>query len=213
VMADIGAMLPIKKGAIIFRFKVLKATTDNIRVYAIPMKADNLEGGASRAVYIVPPKFAGDNRWHTGVLAFDFSDKPEVRSVQIGLRINEGGQPAPGAVLFDDFQVTEKAVWHLRFSDLRIEEGLRPGESGELVLRLQNTGDAPAPVHAQLQAPKGFEVKPITMPESVAPQETATVRWSVQGVRKRVGRSLSSDGASIRRWTRASPTLAWRAWR
>jgi hypothetical protein len=39
------------------------------------------------------------------------------------LRINEGGQPAPAAVLFDDFQVAEKAGWHLRFSDLRIEEG------------------------------------------------------------------------------------------
>ena len=183
-MADIGAMLPVKKGALIFRFKVLKATTDNIRVYAIPMKADNLEGGAWRFTYIVPHQFAGDGKWHTGVLAFDFSDKPEVRSVQIGLRINEGGQPAPAAVLFDDFQVAEKAGWHLRLSDLRIEEGLRAGERGELVLRLENTGDTPAPVHAQLQAPKGFEVKPIAMPESVAPQETVTIRWSLQGVRR-----------------------------
>jgi len=155
-MADIGAMLPVKKGALIFRFKVLKATTDNIRVYAIPMKADNLEGGAWRFTYIVPHQFAGDGKWHTGVLAFDFSDKPEVRSVQIGLRINEGGQPAPAAVLFDDFQVAEKAGWHLRLSDLRIEEGLRAGERGELVLRLENTGDTPAPVHAQLQAPQRF---------------------------------------------------------
>ncbi len=184
VVPDIGAMLPIKKGALIFRFKVLKATTDNIRVYAIPMMADNREGGASRALYIIPPQFSGDNRWHTGVLAFDFSDKPEVRSVQIGLRINEGGQPAPGAVIFDDFQVTEEPVWHLRLHNLRFKEGLRPGESGELMLQLVNTGNAPAPVHAQLQAPKGFQVKPITIPESIAPQEPAILLWAIEGIRR-----------------------------
>jgi hypothetical protein len=49
VVPEIGAMLPVKKGALIFRYKVVKATTDNVRVYAIPMKADNLEGGAPRA--------------------------------------------------------------------------------------------------------------------------------------------------------------------
>ncbi|GBC98079.1 hypothetical protein HRbin17_00574 [bacterium HR17] len=184
VVPDIGAMLPIKKGALVFRFKVLKATTDNVRVYAIPMKTDNLEGGATRFAYIVPHQFAGDGKWHTGVLAFDFSDKPEVRAVQIGLRINEGGQPAPAAVIFDDFRYAERAGWHLRLRDVRIEEGLRAGEHGYLAVQLENTGDIPAPVTAQLQAPKGFEVKPSDIPQSVAPNGTATLWWSVRGVRR-----------------------------
>jgi len=181
---DIGAMLPFKKGALVFRYKVVKATADNVRVYAIPMKADNLEGGAPREAYIVPAKFSGDNKWHTGVLAFDFSDKPEVRAVQIGLRINEGGQPAPAAVIFDDFRFVEKAGWHLRLDGIRFEEGAKPGEQGYLVLRLQNTGDEPAPVSAELVAPQKFEIEAVEIPSKVAPQETATLRWFVKGLRR-----------------------------
>ncbi len=184
VVPDIGAMLPFKKGALVFRYKVVKATSDNVRVYAIPMKADNLEGGASRAVYIVPAKFSGDNKWHIGVLAFDFSDKPEVRAVQIGLRINEGGQPALAAVIFDDFRFVEKAGWHLRLDNIRFEEGAKPGEQGYLVLRLQNTGDEPAPVNAELSAPQKFETEAVEIPTSVAPQETATLKWFVKGLRR-----------------------------
>jgi len=195
VVPEIGAMLPVKKGALIFRYKVVKATTDNVRVYAIPMKADNLEGGAPRAVYIVPPKFSGDNKWHIGVLTFDFSDKPEVRAVQIGLRINEGGQPAPAAVIFDDFRFVEKAGWHLRLDSIRFEEGqgtgdkgqgkgLKPGEQGYFVLRVQNTGDEPAPVKAELLAPQKFEVEPAEIPSAIAPQETANLKWFVNGLRR-----------------------------
>lgn len=184
VVPDIGAMLPVKKGALIFRYKVVKASTDNVRVYAIPMRADNLEGGAPRSVYIITPNFAGDNKWHIGVLAFDFSDKPEVRAVQIGLRINEGGQPAPAAVIFDDFRFVEKAGWHLRLDNLRFEEGSKRGEQGYLVLRLQNTGDEPAPVDANLVAPQKFETELVELPSSVTPQESATLRWFVKGLRR-----------------------------
>jgi len=191
---EIGALLPVKKGALIFRYKVIKATTDNVRVYAIPMKADNLEGGAARAAYIIPPKFSGDDKWHIGVLTFDFSDKPEVRAVQVGLRINEGGQPAPAAVIFDDFRFVEKAGWHLRLDGIRFEErqgkGLKPGEQGYFVLRLQNTGDEPAPVKAELLAPQKFEVEPTEIPYTIAPQETADLKWFVKGLR-RIGTKFS----------------------
>ncbi len=180
---EIGAMLPFKKGALSFRYKLLKATADNVRVYAIPMKADNLEGGATRAAYILPHQFAGDDRWHKGVLTFDFSDKAEVRSVQIGLRINEGGQPAPAAVIFDDFRFVEKASWHLRLSGLGFEEGIKAGEQGSLILRLENTGDEPAPVRATLTAPTDFEVTPLQPLSLIAPNETQTVFWSVRGLR------------------------------
>lgn len=190
VVSDIGAMLPVKRGALVFRFKVVKATSDNIRVYAIPMKSDNLEGGAPRATYIVPPKFSGDNKWHIGVLAFDFSDKPEVRSVQIGLRINEGGQPAPAAVIFDDFRFVEKAGWHLRLDNIGFEEGEKPGEEGYFTLRLQNTGDEPAPVNASLSAPQKFVVEPAEIPQTVAPKDIATLKWFVKGLR-RIGTKFS----------------------
>ncbi|MCS7192459.1 MAG: hypothetical protein NZ937_05700 [Armatimonadetes bacterium] len=181
---DIGALLPYKKGALVFKYKLLKATTDNVRVYAIPMKADNLEGGATRAAYIIPAKFAGDNKWHTGVLAFDFSDKPEVRSVQIGLRINEGGQPAPAAVIFDDFRFVEKAGWHLAISSFRFIEGAKPGEQGYLIANFQNTGDEPAPVKVDLVLPKNFEVEVSEIPSSIAPQESASLKWFIKGLRR-----------------------------
>lgn len=192
VVPDIGAMLPVKKGALSFRYKLLKATTDNVRVYAIPMKADNLEGGAPRAAYILPHQFAGDNRWHRGVLTFDFSDKVEVRSVQIGLRINEGGQPAPAAVIFDDLRFVEKAGWHLRLSELEFEEGFKAGEQGYLTLRLENTGDEPAPVKATLTAPPDFEIMPSQLPSLIAPNETQTVSWSVRGLR-RIGTKFTAQ--------------------
>lgn len=181
---EIGAMLPAKKGALIFRYKVIKATADNIRVYAIPMKADNLEGGASRAVYIVPAKFSGDNKWHTGVLAYDFSNKPEVRAVQIGLRINEGGQSSPAAVIFDDFRFVGEGGWHLRLESIGFEEGAKPGEQGYLVLRLENTGDKPAPINVELTVPQRFDVEPVGIPQSIAPKETASLRWFVKGLRR-----------------------------
>ncbi len=184
VVPDLGALLPVKKGALIFRYKVLKATTDNIRVYAIPMRADNIEGGASRVTYIIPPQFAGDNKWHTGILAFDFSDKPEVRSVQVGLRINEGGQPAPAAVVFDDIRFVDRAGWHLRLDRIRFEEGAKPGEEGYFVLHLENTGDAPAPINATLLVPTKFESELVNPPKQIMPKEIATLRWWVKGVRR-----------------------------
>ncbi|GEM_PF-6214267 len=178
---DIGAMLPFKKGALVFRYKVIKVTSDNVRVYAIPMKADNWEGGASREAYIVPAEFSGDNKWHTGVLAFDFSDKPEVRSVQIGLRINEGGKIAPAAVIFDDFRFVEKAGWHLKLVSFVFMEGENPNEQCHIILLLQNTGDEPAPINAQLSAPKNLAIKAIEIPSSVEPKKVASLRWVVKG--------------------------------
>lgn len=179
----LGALLPVKKGAIIFRYQLIKATTDNVRVYVIPMKEDNYEGGASRAVYVLPPQFSGDGKWHRGVLAFDFSDKPEIRAVQIGLRINEGGEPSPAAVIFDAFQLVTGAGWHLRLDSARIEEGIRPGWHGFFLLRLQNTGDEPAPVTVRFKAPADFEIRPFEIPERIGPGETATVSWSLRGLR------------------------------
>jgi len=184
VIPDIGALLPFKKGALVFRYKVIKAISDNVRVYAIPMKSDNLEFVNSREVYIIPAEFSGDNKWHTGVLAFDFSSKPEVRSVQIGLRINEGGRPAPAAIIFDDIRFAEKAGWHLRLSSLRFMEGSKPGEQGYLILGLENTGDEPAPVSAELSTPKNFGGEAIDFPSSVAPKGIVTLKWLVKGLRR-----------------------------
>lgn len=184
VVPEIGAMLPFKKGALVFRYKLLKATTDNVRVYAIPMKADNLEGGASRATYILPPQFSGDKRWHTGVLAFDFSDKPEIRSVQVGLRINEGGKPAPAAVIFDDFRFVDKAGWHLRLVAIQFEEGAKAGEEGYLTLKLENTGDEPASLTTELKTPAKFQAELSQQPETITPNATGSISWSVKGLRR-----------------------------
>ena len=180
----IGAMLSEKKGALVFRFKLMKCESDNVRIYAIPMKADNLEGGAARAEYIIPSQFAGDGRWHIGVLSFDFTDKPDVRSVQIGLRINEGGKPAPATVIFDDIRFAEHAGWHLRIASLGFREGEEAGKEGMLVLRLQNTGDDPAPVRVSFDAGDEFKLSLQDVPKTIAPGETGEVRCGVRGLRK-----------------------------
>ncbi|MCS7254846.1 MAG: hypothetical protein RMK18_07070 [Armatimonadota bacterium] len=181
---SIGAMLPVKRGAIVFRYKLLKCESDNVRLYAIPMKVDNFEGGAIRAQYIIPQHFVGDGRWHIGVLSFDFSDKPEVHSVQVGLRINEGGKPAPAAVIFDDIRFVEVAGWHLNLVSLSIIEGKEAGKEGTFVIKLQNTGDKDAPVKVSLepesQMPKISE-KYAT--KSVQPSGFGEVVFNVNGLR------------------------------
>ncbi len=180
---SIGAMLPVKRGALIFRYKLLRCESDNVRVYAIPMKADNLEGGAARAQYIIPHYFAGDGVWHIGVLTFDFSGSPEVHSVQVGLRINEGGKQAPAAVIFDDIRFTEDAGWHLCLVSMDLREGKNAGIEGTFVIKLHNSGDKPAPVRASVEAPKNLEVLQKEAPKMVAPGEFAEVAFDIKGMR------------------------------
>ncbi|MCS7224997.1 MAG: hypothetical protein NZ959_10660 [Armatimonadetes bacterium] len=181
---EIGALLPIKKGVLIFRYKLLKATADNVRMYVIPMKADNVEGGGVRATYVLPAAFAGDNKWHRGVLAFDFQDRPEVARIQIGPRINEGGRHGPGAVIFDDIQVVPQWGWHLRLAGLRWKEGEKAGYEGIVSLLFENTGDQPAPVSANFTPPAPLKAILEESPQAIGPGTVGQVSWRVFGQRK-----------------------------
>lgn len=181
---EIGFLLPFKKGALIFRYKLLKSAGDNVRMYVIPMKDDNVEGGGDRAVYVLPQAFAGDNKWHTGVLAFNYADRPQVARIQIGARINEGGRPGPGAVIFDDLKLVEAAGWHLRLAGIRVDEGIKPGVEGTFSVLLHNTGDAPAPVQAYLTPPAPVRGERLRQPPSIDPGTVAPVSWRLIGSRK-----------------------------
>ncbi|MCD6508126.1 hypothetical protein J7M22_16080 [Candidatus Poribacteria bacterium] len=179
----IGDLLPVKKGGFTFRYKLIETKGDNVRFYVIPMGEDNFET-ASRATYVLPRIFAGDGRWHIGVIAFDYSDSPDVRSVQVAPRINEGGEPGPGEVIFDNIRYLEVVGWHLRVEDIRlIPDPDNPAASGVIEIEVDNTGDDPAPVNMSLSSPDKLTFSPLDLPESVNPGERVKLKWAVAGLR------------------------------
>lgn len=103
---ELGDLVPHRKGRFIFWYKVIRGDSNNIRVYVLPMKPNNLEATAKRAVFVVPAN-SPKGEWLRGEVAYDYSNDSGVRAVQPGLRINEGGTPATSEVLFDDITWAE----------------------------------------------------------------------------------------------------------
>lgn len=179
----IGDLLPVRRGGFTFRYKLIETKGDNVRFYVIPMGEDNFET-ASRTVYVLPKIFAGDGRWHIGVIAFDYSNSPDVRSVQVAPRINEGGEAGPGDVILDDIRYLERVGWHLRVGDVRFIPDLdNPATSGVIEIEADNTGDEPAPIDVSLSSPDKLTFSPLDLPKSIRPGERTKLRWAVSGFR------------------------------
>lgn len=102
----LGDLVPQRKGRFSFWYKVIRDDSDNVRVYVIPMRPNNVEGGGQRAVFVVAPN-STRGEWLRGEVAYDYTASSEVRAVQPALRINEGGKPADSEVLFDDITWAE----------------------------------------------------------------------------------------------------------
>lgn len=175
---DIGALCPQKKGVFTFWYKVKKAGKDNVRFYIIPMKSDNLEMGGGRATYIIPSIFAGDGRWHFGALAYDYTRFPEVRTVQIAPRINEGGTRAEGEVIIDDIE------YHERFG-ANIVPIFHEITGDYFLCTFENTGDEEGKgIKVSLEPPAGVEVEEGTRTIDIKPGERVNVKWQLKGEAK-----------------------------
>ncbi|RKX99261.1 hypothetical protein DRP77_13620, partial [Candidatus Poribacteria bacterium] len=180
---SLGDLLPVKKGGFTFRYKLIETTGDNVRFYVIPMGEDNFET-AYRAIYVLPKLFAGDGRWHLGAIAFDYTDDPRVRSVQPAPRINEGGRPGPGEVIFDDIRYVERVGFHLRISDLRVVPSPDdPARGCVIEVEFENTGDSPAEPVVQLSS-DSLKLTPLDLPRRIDPGKRGTLRWEGIGLRR-----------------------------
>jgi hypothetical protein len=183
-----GAMLSQLKGAILFWYKAVSAV-DNARLvfYVIPMSSKPLEDtGLPRAYYTVPKSHIGDGKWHKGIVAYDFTQSPKVKWVQVAPRI-VGGR---GEWLLDDISYVERAGPVPQIHEVKlIETKGKEGEECTLRVKVRNAGDEATPFTVELVPPKGLrsdDGKAKQTP-SVQPGDWEEVEFRLLGLR--VGRT------------------------
>ncbi|MGB9878053.1 MAG: hypothetical protein ACPLPS_09830, partial [bacterium] len=170
----LGDLFPRLKGGFTFWYKVKKAGKDNVRFYIIPMGKDNLEIGPARTTFIIPTFFAGDDKWHFGALAYDYSANKDVRSVQVAPRINEGGND-DGEVIIDDISYVESVGAFI--TPLSIEV-----KSDAFLCRFKNVGDKEAQgLKAYLSTPEGVIADAKEKSLELKPGEEKEIEWKLKG--------------------------------
>ncbi|MBC7327209.1 hypothetical protein H5T87_03725 [bacterium] len=174
--SSIGDLFPRLKGAFTFWFKLKKAEGDNVRFYVIPMGKDNYEIGPARTTFVIPPLFA-DDKWHFGIIAYDYTKMPDVRSVQVAPRINEGGN-GDGELIIDDVNYVESAGPFLLPLSVDISKD-------SLTLRLKNVGDEEAKnLTAKLSPPAGIRIDSPEKSIDLKSGEEGDIKWKLEGESK-----------------------------
>lgn len=172
-----GELFPRLKGGFTFWYKLKKADADNVRLYIIPMGKDNYEIGPARTAYVIPP-FLADDKWHFGAIAYDYTANPQVRSVQVAPRINEGGASGEGEMIIDDIDYRETVGPSLLPLSLEVN-----GDS--FVCRFKNVGDEQSEgLKAHLYPPQGVEVDSSEKNLDLSPGEEREIRWTLRGESK-----------------------------
>ncbi|MEA3402367.1 MAG: hypothetical protein U9R79_14110 [Armatimonadota bacterium] len=199
-----GTMLSELTGGVRFWYKAEAASDpDGLVFYVIPMSDEPLEMGGMRAGFTIPPQHVGDGQWHEGALAYDYSDDEGVRWVHISPRLR--GEHA--RLLLDDIRWVEHVgpVPAIEALEIREVEG-REGDRCTVEARLKNAGDRPVEAGtAVIELPAGLSVagEVRRAVESLAPEETASLEWTVAGRRDEQGRILVSFAAGDHTATRA----------
>ncbi len=182
-----GTMLSELKGGIRFWYKVPDASSDStLHFFIIPMSKKPIEDtGEPRVDFQVPAAHFGDGKWHQGVMAYDFADKPEVKWVHLSPRIF--GSHA--SLLLDDVEWLPKIGPLLSVARTRWEEDKdRPGERATLTVVVKNCGDEPtraATVTVKLPPylrAAGQATAPVPQ---VVPDDTQDVPFVIEGRRDR----------------------------
>ncbi len=172
--ASIGELFPYLKGGFTFWYKLKKAEADNVRFYIIPMGKDNYEIGPARTAYVIPPLLA-DDKWHFGAIAYDYSSNPDVRSIQVAPRINEGGKSGEGEVIIDDINYVESVGASLLPLTVEVSKDY-------FTCGFKNVGDVEAKgLKANLTAPQGIEVDASEKSLDLKPGEEKEVKWKLKG--------------------------------
>jgi len=183
-----GRMLSRVKGGIEFWYKALRARSTDLTIQVIPMSARPMEDtGEPRAVFTIPREHIGDGRWHVGRLKYDFSGNPKVRYVHVGTRI----QGTEGDFLLDDVLYLARVGPWIQIQKLQlIEQRSAPGQVATLKATLRNTGDEPAiSLAAEIRTPHHLHARLAgAPPDNIPPDETASISWTVSGMRDREGR-------------------------
>lgn len=175
--ASIGELFPRLKGGFTFWFKLKKAGRDNVRFYVIPMGKDNYEIGPSRTTYIISPLLA-DDKWHLGAIAYDYTANPDVRSVQVAPRINEGGESEGGEIIIDDIEYVQAVDASLMPLGVELSKDY-------FICRFKNVGDKKAEgLKASLMPPQGVEVDATDKSLDLKPGEEKDIKWKLQGESK-----------------------------
>ncbi len=184
-----GTMLSELRGGVRFWYRAEQASDPGGLVfYVIPMSDEPLEVGGLRASYVIPPQHIGDGQWHEGALAYDYADQPGVRWVHISPRLRGAG----ARLLLDDIIWVESIGPMPAVKSLELRE--TPGREGEqcvIEATLANAGDRPTErATASIELPGGLSAQgETTRPvAALAPEETATVAWTVTGRRESEGR-------------------------
>jgi hypothetical protein len=173
----LGDLFPRLKGAFTFWFKVKKAGKDNVRFYVIPMGKDNLEIGPARTTFIIPSSFAGDDKWHFGAIAYDYTNMKDVRSVQVAPRINEGGND-DGEVIIDDISYVDSIGPFIVPQRMELD-------GSSFVCSFKNVGDEEAQgLKAQLLPPSGIQVDSSEKNLDLKPGEEKEIQWKLSGESK-----------------------------
>ncbi len=182
-----GAMLEELRGGVTFWYMALEASDpQGLTFNIIPMSDEPLEVGGLRTTFVVPPEHVGDGRWHQGIVAYDYTDAPDVHWVQISPRLL--GERA--AMIIDDIEWIERTGPIATVDDLRLEEDPeRPGHRCTVSTRVRNTGDAPLrDARALIELPPGLAVSDdyeVVIGE-LAPGEERDLRWQVDGARDEI---------------------------
>ncbi|MBP8954681.1 MAG: hypothetical protein KBI47_19995, partial [Armatimonadetes bacterium] len=130
-----GDMLSLRKGAIRFWYKAVSADPpDALSVQVIPMSDKPLEvGQAGRTTWKAPSKHVGDGLWHQGIMAYDYTDEPDVKWVHVSSRL----RGESGELWLDGIEWVSEAGPVFQSAGLTFEETRgREGEEGTLKLGL-----------------------------------------------------------------------------
>jgi hypothetical protein len=182
-----GTMLSELKGGIRFWYKVLSASDDAaLHFFVIPMSKRPMEDtGDPRADFLIPRSQTGDGKWHMGLVAYDFTQNPDVKWVHLSPRI----MGSEAKLLLDDVEWLEKAGPVLSITGLRWEEDQRkPGERATLAVRVRNIGDvATHAAMVRVTCPDYLHVAGAAEADvpTLPPDELTELRFAIDGRRDR----------------------------
>lgn len=185
-------------GRIKFWYKAIKGCMEvepleetNLNFYVIPLNSEGKEYPPfSRTGYEVPASHIGDGKWHNVGIVFNYLDKPAVKSVAIGPRINEPRTQTapigPGEIMYDDFDLTP--IGTVLKTELKsVETSGSEGKQATLVCELKNEGDKTIRnIKAILLLPQGAGLKtinPVQNIEQIEPLAANQLKWTLDGER------------------------------